>query len=70
MAVGLVAVTNSLQYWLQYCDTPKHFTSLYKHTLAHIWPRCLCKSYFFPVVLLMLCKVREDEEQVLLVVLF
>ncbi len=38
--------------------------------LAHSWPRALCKYAFPPVSLLAqtLCKVREDEEQVLLVV--
>ncbi len=37
--------------------------------LAHSWPRGLCKYAFPPVSLLAqtLCKVREDEEQVLLV---
>ncbi len=37
--------------------------------LAHSWPRALCKYAFPPVSLLAqtLCKVREDEEQVLLV---
>ncbi|CAM4571143.1 unnamed protein product [Leuciscus chuanchicus] len=37
--------------------------------LAHSWPRDLCKYAFPPVSLLAqtLCKVREDEEQVLLV---
>ncbi len=40
--------------------------------LAHSWPRALCKYTFPPVSLLAqtLCKVREDEEQVLLVVPF
>ncbi len=40
--------------------------------LAHSWPRALCK-YAFPLVSLLaqtLCKVREDEEQVLLVAPF
>ncbi len=38
-------------------------------TLAHSWPRALHKYAFPPVSLLAqtLCKVREDEEQVLLV---
>ncbi len=37
--------------------------------LAHSWPRALCKYAFPPVSLLAqtLCKLREDEEQVLLV---
>ncbi len=37
--------------------------------LAHSWPRGLCKYAFPPVSLLAqtLCKIREDEEQVLLV---
>ncbi len=37
--------------------------------LVHSWPRGLCKYTFPPVSLLAqtLCKVREDEEQVLLV---
>ncbi len=41
-------------------------------TLAHSWPRALCKYVFPPVSLLAqtLCKVREDEEQVLLVASF
>ncbi len=40
--------------------------------LAHSWPRALCKYAFSPVSLLAqtLCKVREDEEQVLLVAPF
>ncbi len=40
--------------------------------LAHSWPRALCKYAFPPVSLLAqtLCKVREDEEQVLLVAPF
>ncbi len=40
--------------------------------LAHSWPRALCKYAFPPVSLLAqtLCKVREDEEQVLLVTPF
>ncbi len=40
--------------------------------LAHSWPRALCKYEFPPVSLLAqtLCKVREDEEQVLLVAPF
>ncbi len=40
--------------------------------LAHSWPRALCKYAFPPVSLLTqtLCKVREDEEQVLLVAPF
>ncbi len=40
--------------------------------LAHSWPRGLCKYAFPPVSLLAqtLCKVREDEEQVLLVALY
>ncbi len=40
--------------------------------LAHSWPRSLCKYAFPPVSLLAqtLCKVREDEEQVLLVAPF
>ncbi len=40
--------------------------------LVHSWPRVLCKYAFPPVSLLAqtLCKVREDEEQVLLVALF
>ncbi len=40
--------------------------------LARSWPRALCKYAFSPVSLLAqtLCKVREDEEQVLLVVPF
>ncbi len=41
-------------------------------TLARSWPRALCKYAFSPVSLLAqtLCKVREDEEQVLLVAPF
>ncbi len=37
--------------------------------LAHSWPRALCENAFPPVSLLAqtLCKLREDEEQVLLV---
>ncbi len=37
--------------------------------LAHSWPRGLCKYAFPPVSLLAqtLCKIREDEEQILLV---
>ncbi len=40
--------------------------------LAHSWPRALCKYAFPPVSLLAqtLCKVKEDEEQVLLVATF
>ncbi len=46
--------------------------SLGTDTLAHSWPRALCKYAFPPVSLLAqtLCKVREDEEQVLLVAPF
>ncbi|KAI2645524.1 Cytoplasmic polyadenylation element-binding protein [Labeo rohita] len=42
---------------------------LSKDTLAHSWPRGLLKYAFPPVSLLAktLCKIREDEEQVLLV---
>ncbi|KAL0192226.1 hypothetical protein M9458_010522, partial [Cirrhinus mrigala] len=41
-----------------------------RDTLAHSWPRGLLKYIFPPVSLLAqtLCKIREDEEQVLLVV--
>ncbi len=46
--------------------------SLGTDALAHSWPRALCKYAFPPVSLLAqtLCKVREDEEQVLLVAPF
>ncbi len=46
--------------------------SLGTDALAHSWPRALCKYAFPPVSLLaqILCKVREDEEQVLLVAPF
>lgn len=37
--------------------------------LTHIWPRGLCKYTFLPVSLLaqILCKVRKNEEEVLMV---
>ncbi len=43
--------------------------SLGTDALAHSWPQALCKYAFPPVSLLAqtLCKLREDEEQVLLV---
>ncbi|KAI2664229.1 putative GTP-binding protein EngB [Labeo rohita] len=46
--------------------------SLSMDTLAHSWPRGLLKYTFPPVSLLAqtLCKIREDEEQVLLVALY
>ncbi len=44
-------------------------TRLGTDALAHSWPQGLCKYAFPPVSLLAqtLCKIREDEEQVLLV---
>ncbi|KAL0150580.1 hypothetical protein M9458_054173 [Cirrhinus mrigala] len=51
---------------------PDRGTPLSTHALAHSWPRGLRKYAFPPVSLIaqMLCKVRKDEEQILLVALF
>ncbi len=67
--VGLFASCESSHCQLYFSLTEG---TLGTDALAHSWPRALCKYAFPPVSLLAqtLCKVREDEEQVLLVAPF